>query len=226
MRSRVVGQGRLYKYLPFEFADGFIKRGEVLFRTLSYFRAIEHAARGDEAEGVHIDAPDNDVTLETNTGLRVVGRFRYLRSINQDRIFAFCCSTGLDAGLFDAFDADTCVVIHDPEAFFARCAAAARHPLPLDPPGIIHGTVSYFSPNLPAPLDVTDPRKIPFLKHESFSDQKEYRVVFSRRGGFTLTQRIVQPAFTFAEEISGARRFERLLRLGSLCSIAELIRKP
>src|SRR5437899_3002766 len=120
----------LYKYLPSGYANRLVKRGEVLFRTLSYFRSVEHAARGDEAEGVHIDAPDNDVTLETNTGLRVVGRYRYLRSVNQDRVFAFCCSTQMDSSLFSAFDADACVVIHDLDVFFARCAAAARTPLP------------------------------------------------------------------------------------------------
>lgn len=141
----------LYKYLHSEYAHRLVKRGEVLFRTLSYFRFVEHAARGDEAEGVHIDAPDNDVTLTTNTGIVSVGRYRYLRSVNQDRVFAFCCSTEMDGGLFTAFDADACVVIHDLDVFFARCAAAARAPLPLDPPGLIHGPVSYFAPNREAP---------------------------------------------------------------------------
>ena len=54
----------LYKYLPRRFAEALINRGEVLFRGLSYFRAVEHVARGDEIEGVHVDAPDHDVTLE------------------------------------------------------------------------------------------------------------------------------------------------------------------
>lgn len=74
-------------------------------------------------------------------------------------------------------------------------------------------------------LDVTIPRNIPFLKYEGFSDQKEYRVVFARRGGFTVTQRIVQPTFTFAEEIAAAPRFQRLLRLGDLRQIAEVVPK-
>jgi hypothetical protein len=95
----------LYKYLPERFADAFIGRGEVLFRSLSYFRAVEHAARGDEIEGVHVDAPDNDVTLETSTGLRIVGPHRFLNSIDQDRTYAFCCSTEFNASLFDEFDA-------------------------------------------------------------------------------------------------------------------------
>ena len=213
----------LFKYLPLMFAESFLERGEVLFRTLSYFRGVEHAARGDEAEGVHIDAPDNDVTLETNTGIKVAGRFRYLRSVNQERIFAFCCSTRLDDELFAAFDADACVVIKDTETFFARCAAAVRRPLPIEPPGLLHGPVTYFAPNRPPGLDITNPRNIPFLKHESFAAQTEYRVVFARRGGFNMTQRIVQPAFTFQEEIESAHRFQRLVRLGNLRGVAELV---
>lgn len=214
----------LYKYLRADYANRFVERGEILFRTLSYFRSVEHAARGDEAEGVHIDAPDNDVTLTTNTGIRSVGRYRYLRSVNQDRVFAFCCSTELDARLFTAFDADACVVIHDLDTFLTRCKVAARTPLPLDPPGLVHGPVSYFAPNRAPLLDVSVSQNIPFLKHEGFSDQKEYRVVFARRGGFTVTQRIVQPAFTFAEEIAVSRKFQRLLRLGDLSEIAEVVR--
>jgi len=212
----------LYKYLRGRFADAFIRRGEVLFRSLSYFRAVEHAARGDEIEGVHVDAPDNDVTIETNTGLRIVGPHRFLNSIDQDRTYAFCCSTEFSASLFDEFDADACIAILDPATFFLRCATAARHPLPLDPPGLIHRKVAYFTPNRESPLNVKDPRSIPFLKHEDFAYQKEYRAVFARRRGFTLTQRIVKPAFTFAEEIQMARPTKRLLRLGSLHRIVEV----
>jgi hypothetical protein len=213
----------LYKYLPRVYAESFLSRGEVLFRTLSYFRAVEHEARGDEAEGVHIDAPDNDVTLTTNTGIRSVGRFRYLRSIEQERVFAFCCSTELDVNLFSAFGADACVIIRDVDWFFARCAAAVSVPLPLDPPGLIHGPVTYFEPNRATSADITNPRVIPFLKHVDFEGQKEYRAVFARRGGFVMTERITRPGFTFAAEIASARRFTRLVRLGDLRQIVDLV---
>jgi hypothetical protein len=109
---------------------------------------------------VHIDAPDNDVTLTTNTGIRCVGRYRYLRSVTQERVFAFCCSTEFDAGLFTAFDADTCVVIHDLDAFFTRCRVAARTPLPLDSPVLIHGAVSYFAPRCQSHQGVEEPTTV------------------------------------------------------------------
>lgn len=203
-----------------------MRHGEVLFRTLSYFRALEHAARGDEAEGVHIDAPDNDVTLTTNTGIRSVGRFRYLRSVRQGDIFAFCSSMVYDDRLFAQFNSDACVVISDPELFFLRCKIAARRPLRLAPPGLIHRPVSYFIPNREAPLDVTQATNIPFLKHIGFSDQHEYRAVFARPGGFEMLNRIVQPQFTFAEEIASAHVYQRLLRIGDLRSFVTVVRKP
>ena len=196
----------------------------MLFRSLSYFRALEHAARGDEIEGVHVDAPDNDVILESNTGIRSVGRYRYLRSVDQERVFAFCCSTELDAGLFATFDADACVAIRDPDAFFLRCRVAAKRPLPIEPPGLMHRSVAYFAPNRPAPLDITDSRNLPFLKHLGFADQREYRAVFAQKGGLKMTQRIVQPQFTFAEEIAAAQKVKRLLRLGDIRKLVELIR--
>ena len=39
---------------------------------------------------MHIDAPNNGVTLETNTGIKVVGMYSLLRSIDQEQTFAFC----------------------------------------------------------------------------------------------------------------------------------------
>jgi len=212
----------LFKFLPRRYADAFVSQGEVLFRTLSYFRAIEHAARGDLAEGVHVDDPGRNVTLETNTGIRSVGRYRYLRSIKQDSIFAFCCSTAFDPALFDSFGSDACVVIQDSATFFLRCQVALKRPLPIEPPGLIHGPVSYFAPDREAPLDITNSRNIPFLKHEAFADQKEYRAIFARRGGFTMLQRIVQPQFTFAEEIAADPQHHRILRLGKLTDITDI----
>jgi hypothetical protein len=171
----------LYKFLPLAYAQR-LRHGEVLFRSLSYFRALEHEARGDEAEGVHIDAPDHDVTLTTNTGIRSVGRYRYLRSVKQEDIFAFCCSSEFDDSLFAEFGADACVVITDPEVFFLRCRAALRGPLPVEPPGLIHKAVDYFEPNREPPTDITKATNIPFLKHIGFAGQREYRAIFARPG--------------------------------------------
>lgn len=214
----------LFKYLPIQYATALVERGEVLFRSLSYFRQQEHAARGDEVEGVHVDDPDKAVTLQNlTTGLSVSGAFRFLNSIDQDHVFAYCCSCRLTAELLQAFQADACVKILDPELFFLRCSRAAKRHIPIEAPGVIHGPLEYFDPAKPATMSVKDPRSVPFFKHQAFASQFEYRGVFARRGGFKLLQRIVRPEFTFADEIAASRPSERLLRLGSLSGIVELI---
>ena len=93
----------------------------------------------------------------------------------------------------------------------------------MEPPGLLHRDVAYYAPNSESPLPITDPHSLPFLKHRDFAAQDEYRAVFATIGGFKITRRIVQPAFTFEEEIMQATSFERLLRLGPLKGVAEVL---
>ncbi len=37
----------LFKYLPSQFVDALVRRGQVLARNLAYFRALEEVQRGD-----------------------------------------------------------------------------------------------------------------------------------------------------------------------------------
>jgi hypothetical protein len=214
----------LYKYLPREYAEAFVLRGELLFRSLFYFRKLEHAERGDEVEGVHIDAPNTPVLLENlTTGTSVSGAFRFLNSVDQERVFAFCCSTELRLDLFERFHADACVRILRTLPLFSRCALSAAWKFPLADPGFIHKAVEYFDPAGPAVRNVKDPLNLPFFKHIGFSAQREYRAVFARRGAFKLQERIVNPGFSFAEEIELSRASDCLLSLGSLTGIADVV---
>lgn len=216
----------LYKYLPLVHATSMLERGEVLTRSLSYFRAVEHRARGDQIEGMHVDAPNNDVTLTSNTGIRSVGRYRFLRSVRQDRVFAFCCSTEYDARLFESFEADACVVIRDEAEFFERLRKAIKRTGVAVKPYLRHGRVAYFDPAAEAPIDVTKAKNLPFLKHQAFEEQREYRAVYAGRGAYKVLMRIVQPAFTLESEVRMAKKHQRILRLGSLVDIAEIAPKP
>lgn len=218
------GASPLFKYLPEEFAELFVEQGLVLFRSLSYFRRVEHEERGDEIEGVHVDAPTRPVSIDNlSTGKRLVGNFRFLNSIDQDRVFAFCCSQVASLGLMKRFGATACVQILDPSLFFLRCSIAAKRHFPLDPPGLLHGPVEYFDPAGPTMTDVKDPTRLPFFKHFGFGSQVEYRGVIARRGGLSLLERIAHPDFTFAAEIAQAKPSERPLRLGSLREVAKIL---
>ena len=98
---------RLYKYLPYNRVNQFIKEGALLFRNLTYFRQKEDRGRGDKAEGIHVDNPDNLVTIRIlNKGRTLTDDCSFLNSIEQDKVFVFCMSAILKQNLFDDFGAD------------------------------------------------------------------------------------------------------------------------
>ena len=214
---------RLYKYMPSRFTKGFLERGDLLFRNLAYFRQIEEKGRCDLLEGLHMDYPDNEVTIETTDGrVRWRGRAAFLNSVNSNELFAFCLSEVLSTKLFTEFGADSCVEILDPTKFLQRCReTVARHP-GLAESGLLHGRVEYYAPNKGVMMNVKDPRCIPFFKHEEYSHQCEYRLAAARPRGLHLTQTIVSPTFSFDDEIAAGRPEYEHLFIGSLKDIAKV----
>ena len=80
----------LFKYLPRQYADELLN-GRLFLRNLAYFKRLEHAARGDLAEGMHIDQPDNLVSITAVDGSsHTEGRFAFHNEVDQQRVFAFC----------------------------------------------------------------------------------------------------------------------------------------
>ena len=54
----------LFRYFSSEHAEAFVQRGEVLFRTLSYFRDYEdNGVRSDECEGTLVHLPKDGLKL-------------------------------------------------------------------------------------------------------------------------------------------------------------------
>jgi len=214
---------RLYKYLPSEFVPAFLERGDLLFRSLSYFRKLEERGRQDLLEGLHMDYPDHDVTLDSADGrIHWKGRAAFLNSVNPDRILVFCLSERLAPELFVEFNADACVEIRDPNEFLARCRRAIARQKRFDLAGLLHGSTEYYAPNAAAKGDVKDPRSIPFFKHVLYSRQAEYRLALALRGGLRLTQRIVRQGFSFEEELANAKPTSRHVFVGRLSDIAEM----
>ena len=184
----------LYKYLPARYVSNFVEQGVVLFRNLAYFARQEDQARGDIREGLHVDHPDNDVTITDATGkLLFRGDLSYINSVDLNRLFAFCLSEVFDENLFDAFSCDACVRIIDCDTFLMRCKIATRKAIGLDKTGLLHRRVNYYEPNQEAQNSIKDPRNVPFFKTQDFSYQREYRLVVGLPGAFSLTERIVVP---------------------------------
>ena len=117
----------LYKYFSeHRWADAFL-RGEVHFRSLSYFRDSEDGnVREDQNEGTAIFRPAeglviNNLTQRTTTTL--LGHAME-SSVNQEEIFVFCVSRSLTDELRKRFKAVACVEIVDIPKFCERIEAA------------------------------------------------------------------------------------------------------
>jgi len=214
---------RLYKYLPSAFVETLVDRGNLFFRNLSYFRKIEDKGRSDLLESLHMDRPDNPITLETPDGqVHWQGRAAFLNSINANRVFVFCLSEILSELLFQEFKADACVEIVDPGEFVRRCEATVHKQRRFSESGLLHGRVEYYAPNQPVRGDITNPRTIPFFKHQAYSHQSEYRFIVALKNGLQLTRSIVNDLFTFDEEIAAGIEASRHVFIGSIRDIVRV----
>jgi hypothetical protein len=117
----------LYKYLPNRFADDFVRRGILLFRTLSYFQKVEDPERGDPFESMHIDRPGDGVSITNQrTGKTLTGEFAFINRVQSDQIFCFCFSRIIDSRLFAQFQSDVRIEIKDLEEFQRRWQGAVQ----------------------------------------------------------------------------------------------------
>jgi hypothetical protein len=210
---------RLFKFIDGRYAEAFIQEGVMLFRNLSYFRTIEHAERGDFKEGLHRDHPDHPVEITNLTTGRIIrGDFAALNSIRSDKVFAYCLTTTFDPRLFHEFG-DTCIEIHNVSVFVKRAQSAIARLVDIDTPKLLARHVIYYDENRSTDEDIKNGRVIPFLKGRRYENQREFRLIFGRRGAFEVTMRITNSLHTFDEELKALRTASKLLKLGPLGDI-------
>jgi hypothetical protein len=96
----------IFKYFTEEaHAHAFINKGELLLRTLSFFRAQEDAGvRGDSHDGVLAYAPTEGLVIkkQDGTGFTLKGG-SFNSSVQPDDIFVFCASNECSAALAEKF---------------------------------------------------------------------------------------------------------------------------
>lgn len=184
---------RLYKYLPARYVDDFVRRGQVLFRNLSYFRRYEtDPSRGDLFEGRHIDRPGGGVKITTASGRIIEGDFAFINSIPTDRVFVFCMSARLDDDLYEAFETDACVEIASPVQFVKDCRQALKAVSAVRSFRLFHREVEYYKEAAAVLGNVKDPLTIPFFKPARYGPQCEYRIMLADPASVEFKQRIVQ----------------------------------
>lgn len=114
----------LFKYLPRNFAERLFFEGEVHFKHAAYFCSLEDdGKRGDQHDGQNITTSPIVVDGET-----IYTKSYSVRSQEELRTtYIFCVAKTSSPDFFEAFDADSCVVIRDVEKFKNRITRLATN---------------------------------------------------------------------------------------------------
>ncbi len=180
----------LYKYFSeMKWAEKFLD-GEVLFRSLAYFRDYEDGkVRGDQDEGTSIYRPSGGLIINNKTQgtTFTVPNAAFKSSAHAKDIFVFCLSRSLTDQLRKNFQAVACVEILNTGAFCSRIQAALPKNATFPGKGgrqRIGQRVEYYretgSPNPRWAL----PDRIATAKSICYAWQDEFRLVFSLTNAF------------------------------------------
>jgi hypothetical protein len=170
----------LYKYYSDrKWAEAFLD-GQILFRSLSYFRDYEDKnVRGDQNEGTSIFCPEgglivNNITQGTTFTLP---RHAFESVAKQEEIFVFCASRSHSDERREKFEAVVCVEILKIKTLCEKIEAA------LPPEATFRGQrVEYYQEAEGGNPRWALPDKIATSKLASYAWQEEYRLLFCLTG--------------------------------------------
>jgi hypothetical protein len=137
---------RLFRYLSPEYAEAFIRNGEVLFRALSYFRDYEEdVVRADEYEGTLVHLPKEGLKVGlVETGKEQPVPYTFESSALEDEIFVYCMSTERSALIASRFKTAACVEIFDLPRFFFHLRTALSKCPNVQEEQLIYDKVKYY----------------------------------------------------------------------------------
>src|SRR4051794_38632535 len=117
----------LYKYFSDQrWADAFLD-GQLLFRSLSYFRDYEEQdVRSDGNEGKSISRPEGGLVGYNHTQRRrfVLPNHTFVSHANAEQIFVYCLSGSSSQELWQRFNAAACIEIRNIARFCNTIEAA------------------------------------------------------------------------------------------------------
>lgn len=165
-----------------------MERGEVLFRSLSYFRDYEDAGvRADEYEGTLAYRSDDGLKLKLiSSGEEVSVPYTLESTAKEDAIFVYCMSTELSSAIASRFNADVCIEIFEPKNFLARVRTSLALRARLRPEQLVHHAVNYYELHEPPIIDWALPERIAMRKPKLFHWQNEYRIAVPQRNAFQV----------------------------------------
>lgn len=206
----------IFKYFSERrFAERFIE-GEALFRSLSYFRDCEDAARADENEGTSVYRPNGGLVITKEDGTQLVLEGSFESSAKADEIYAFCLSRSFSSELASQFHATACVEITTIRTFCARMQSA----LPSSAK-FFGGRITYYDSTLGPKARWALPEQIATSKTKRFAHEMEFRIGFSVTDALAAQNVGVKIVRGQRERSSRVHR-EHLVTAGSLSDIARL----
>lgn len=215
-------QGHLQKYYDDRrWAEAFLN-GEILFRSLSYFRDYEDEnIRRDRSEGTSLFQPENGLVINNlSQGTKfTLPDHSFQSSAKADEIFIFCASRSHSDERYKKFGAVARVEILD----IASLCGRVKRALPAD--AVLRGQpVAYYSAAENPTPRWAFPEQIATSKLADYAWQEEFRVVFSLTGALGFEK--VEPRLVQTD----ARRRQRhtmhqpyLLKVGCLSDICRLL---
>lgn len=212
----------LFKYLPAKYLDALVGRGELLFRSLSYFRNYEELeVRGDRHEGRRLFHPDQGLQITKNdTGERVILPGAFEASVKDREIYIFCLSLERSPELASDFGADVCVEFPNPAALFAKVRTALMLRKWVRKGRLLHGPVGYYSPLVSPFAEWAVPERMVMRKTIDYEYQCEYRLAFARGNALDVNNVAAQITATpgAVEPILDGHP-QHILKVGSLAKI-------
>lgn len=222
-------QRNLFKYFSeLKYAESF-RDGELLFRSLSYFRDHEdNNVRSDKNEGTSVIRPSAGLIVNNLTQEKILTLkdFSFVSSVKQHEIFVFCMSRSFELRIFKEFSAVACVKIVDPPAFCARVEDVlpirANFPAPQGRARLGHRVEYYDETEAGSPRWAV-PDKIATSKLKTYAWQDEFRLIFSTTDAFrfeNVTTRLVHD--DHLDNPMPAEHHSQLLKVKSLRDITSL----
>ncbi|MCW5649575.1 MAG: hypothetical protein KIS62_07520 [Ramlibacter sp.] len=215
----------LFKYLPRKYTEAFVSRGELLFRSLSYFRNYEELlVRGDRHEGRRLYRPPQGLELtKTETGEKMLLPWAFESNVKDREVYVFCLSVDLSPELGREFGTDTCIEVTDAVALVAKVRSALKLRRWVRQGRVLHGRVEYYSPEQEPQAEWAVPERMIMRKTHDYQHQREYRFAFARGNALevnnvetllTSTPGSVQPTLEGHPEY--------VLKVGSLAKVCRI----
>jgi hypothetical protein len=214
----------LFRYFSSANAKAFVDRGEVLFRSLSYFRDYEDdGVRADQYEGTLVHRPEDGLKAKiTSSGEEVALPYTMESTAREEDIFVYCMSTELSSSIARRFKAEACVEIVHPLAFLSRVRVALGLRARLRAEKLVYQAVKYYERHEPPIVDWALPERIAMRKPKLFEWQREYRIAVPLGDAFRVEN--VQVKLVPLGQVRQRQAIEHpkiLLRLGSLAKICQ-----